>query len=152
VISISEYSKKLILQFLKYIVGGGVYFWTGYLIFAIGYSGFHLNWLWAKMIADAIGWTLGYVIQRYWAFANPALNRHPVTVTGRYVMITALNFAIDYGIVASLKHLGLTPYAGLFISSGFFTVWNYLWYRFFVFRVQSNQGINGKSRTSHPTN
>jgi putative flippase GtrA len=133
----SSYSKKIWLQLLKYLVGGGVYFWSGYLIFAIGYSGFQLNWLWAKMIADAIGWTLNYLIQRYWAFANPNLKSHQITVTGRYLMITALNFLIDYTIVASLKHFGLTPYAGLFISSGFFTVWNYLWYRFFVFRVQS---------------
>jgi putative flippase GtrA len=133
----SSYSQKLWLQFLKYLVGGGVYFWSGYLIFAIGYSGFHINWLWAKMIADAVGWTLNYLIQRYWAFANPSLSTHQVSVTGRYLLITAFNFLIDYSIVASLKHFGLTPYAGLFISSGFFTIWNYLWYRFFVFRVQS---------------
>lgn len=119
------------------MVGGGVYFWTGYLIFAIGYSGFRFNWLWAKMIADAVGWTLNYLIQRYWAFANPKLNSQPIKVTGRYLMLTALNFIIDYSIVASLKHFGVTPYAGLFISSGFFTIWNYLWFRFFVFRVQS---------------
>lgn len=136
-LSMSSYSRKLWLQFLKYMVGGGVYFWTGYLIFAIGYSGFHISWLWAKMIADAVGWTLNYVIQRYWAFANPKLNAQQVKVTGRYLMLTVLNFLIDYSIVASLKHFGLTPYVGLFISSGFFTIWNYLWFRFFVFRVQS---------------
>ena len=126
-------SHKLIIQFLEYLVGGGIYFWSGYLIFAIGYSVLHWNWLWAKMLADAVGWTLNYLLQRYWAFNNPNLNRHKISVTERYVIITALNFVIDYTIVASLKHFGVSPYLGLFISSGFFTVWNYIWYRFWVF-------------------
>jgi putative flippase GtrA len=43
---------------------------------------------------------------------------------------------MDYGIVAGLKAAGITPYIGQFISSGFFTVWNYFWYRFWVFPTQ----------------
>ncbi len=128
--------RKIIIQFLEYMIGGGVYFWVGYLVFAVGYSVFHWNWLWAKMLADAIGWTLGYIIQRYWAFNNPELVKKPIRVTGRYAIITLVNFLIDYLLVGSLKHLGVTPYAGLFISSVFFTIWNYLWYRFWVFRIK----------------
>jgi putative flippase GtrA len=132
-------SHKLTIQFLEYLVGGGIYFWSGYLIFVICYSLLHWNWLWAKMLADVIGWSLNYIVQRYWAFNNPNLARHQISVTKRYVSITILNFIIDYTIVASLKHLGVTPYVGLFISSGFFTIWNYLWYRFWVFKVKLSE-------------
>lgn len=132
-------SHKLMIQFLEYLVGGGIYFWSGYLIFVICYSLLHWNWLWAKMLADTIGWSLNYIVQRYWAFNNPNLVRHQLSVTRRYVSITILNFLIDYTIVASLKHWGITPYIGLFISSGFFTVWNYLWYRFWVFKVKLSE-------------
>jgi len=38
-----------------------------------------------------------------------------------------------YLIIAWLRHFGITPYAGFFISAGFFTVWSYLWYRYWVF-------------------
>jgi putative flippase GtrA len=131
--------RKLIAQFLEYMVGGGVYFWSGYGVFAIGYSVFHWDWILAKMLADLVGWSLNFVIQRYWAFNNPVLAKKPIQVTGRYIVITLCNFLIDYSLVASLKHVGVSPYAGLFISSGFFTAWNYVWYRFWVFRVKSSE-------------
>ena len=134
---LTKSQSKIALQFLKYMVGGGAYFWSGYLVFSIGYSVIGLNWILAKMIADVVGMTINYFIQRYWAFRSPELNIHPAEVTGKYIALTVLNLAIDYSIVASLKHIGITPYAGLFISAGFFTVWNYIWYRFFVFEAKS---------------
>lgn len=127
-------NREFVTQFMKYMVGGGVYFWSGYVVFAFFYSVLRIDWLWAKIIADGVGWTLNFLLQRYWAFNNPELGGHAVKITGRYAAITALNFAIDYTIVASLKALDVTPYAGMFISSGFFTVWNYVWYRFWVFQ------------------
>ncbi len=57
-------------QFLKYMAGGSLYFWSGYAIFAICYSGFKWNWLPSKILADAIGWTLNYLVQRFWAFSG----------------------------------------------------------------------------------
>ena len=126
---------KLIVQFLEYMVGGGVYFWSGYVLFAIGYSILHWNWLWAKMMADAVGWTFNFILQRYWVFYDPH-NKHSLQITWRYIALTALNFIIDYSIVGGCNRLGITPYIGFFISAGFFTIWNYLWYRFWVFKVQ----------------
>jgi hypothetical protein len=49
-------------------------------------------------------------------------------------------------IVASLKSVGLTPYLGQFVSSGFFTIWNYFWYRFWVFPESHKQGIKPRRR------
>ncbi len=46
-------------------------------------------------------------------------------------------FATTYqGIVGGLRAIGITPYIGQFISSGFFTVWNWLWYSMWVFKKQ----------------
>jgi hypothetical protein len=55
----------------------------------------------------------------------------------KYTILTIFNFGLDYLIVGGLKHLGISPYVGLFISAGFFTVWNYLWYRFWIFLRRS---------------
>ncbi len=125
--------RKFVVQFAKYMIGGGVYFWSGYAVFAIGYSVLHIDWLVAKIIADMVGWTLNFIIQRFWAFNHPELGGKAVEVTGRYALLTVFNLGLDYAIVASLKSVGVTPYLGLFISSGFFTVWNYLWYKLWVF-------------------
>jgi putative flippase GtrA len=131
-------TRRNIIQFLEYIVGGAVYFCTGYAIFAIGYSGLHWDWLYAKMVADIVGWTLNYLVQRYWAFNNKRLGEHEGQVIGRYSLITVVNLVIDYLIIWGLKENGISPYLGFFISAGFFTVWNYLWYRFWVFYSKRN--------------
>lgn len=121
------------MQFAEYMVGGLSYFWSGYAVFAICYSGLHWSWFPAKMLADVVGWTLNYVIQRYWAFKNPALNKKEKTTIGRYGALTLVNLGLDYAIIWALNNIGISPYIGFFISAAFFTVWNYVWYRFWVF-------------------
>ncbi len=132
-------TRHTIVQFLEYLVGGTVYFWSGYAIFALGYSALGWNWLPSKMLADLVGWTLNYLIQRYWAFNSPTLKRKEGQVAGKYAILTAGNFILDYLIIWSLKSVGVSPYVGFFISAGFFTVWNYLWYRFWVFLSKRNK-------------
>jgi putative flippase GtrA len=122
-----------LIQFLEYVIGGSVYFWSGYLVFALCYSGFHWDWLWAKIAADAVGLSLNYLVQRYWAFNNKNLKKHELGTAGKYSLISALNLVLDYLIIWGLKTIGISPYLGFFISAGFFGVWNYLWYRFWVF-------------------
>ncbi len=125
--------KKTIKQFLKYITGGNVYFWSGYLIFAIAYSGLHWRWLYAKMLADAIGWSLNYFVQRYWAFDGEHLKLNEMEHVRRYLFIETIGFFMDYGIIGGLKAIGITPYLGFFISAGFFSIWSFFWYKYWVF-------------------
>jgi hypothetical protein len=35
--------------------------------------------------------------------------------------------------------IGISPYYGMFIAAGYFTIWNYLGYRFWVFREEYNR-------------
>jgi len=128
--------RKLVIQFVEYLISGGAYFWSGYLVFFICDKGLHFNLWWAKLSANVVGWTVNYTLQRFWVFNNKQLKGHNTQVTGRYAVITLVDFIMDYFIVAGLKSLGLTPYLGQFVSAGFFTVWNYLWYRFWVFPEQ----------------
>ena len=121
--------KKL---FLKYWFNGWIYFWTGYLIFFIMYSLLHHSWLESKIVADAIGWTLNYILQRIFVF-NQAHRLKELAHLYRYLFVESFGFVIDYLIIWGLKSIGITPYIGFFISSGFFTVWSYLWYKYFVF-------------------
>ena len=123
----------LLVQFVEYMVGGGVWFVVGYIVFALCYGFFGWIWWVAKLLADIIGWSLNYVIQRYWAFASPALAKYEGRVSVRYIAIMAVNAGIDFAIVGGLAQLGVTPYIGLLAAAAFFTVWNYLWYRFWVF-------------------
>jgi putative flippase GtrA len=115
------------------MLGGSVYLWVGYAIFAICYSGFGWSWLPSKVAADAIGWTLNYLVQRYWAFNSDHLKLSEMQHVGRYIFIETIGFFLDYAIIAGLYAIGITPYIGFFISAGFFTVWSFLWYKYWVF-------------------
>lgn len=128
--------RKVLIQFVEYLISGGAYFWSGYLIFFIADKGLHFNLWWAKLSANVVGWIINYTLQRFWVFSNKDLKKHSTQVTTRYAIITLVDFVMDYLIVAGLKNVGITPYLGQFASAGFFTVWNYLWYRFWVFPDQ----------------
>jgi putative flippase GtrA len=126
-------SAATVKQFAKYMAGGSLYFWSGYAIFALAYSGLHWSWLFAKMAADIVGWTLNYLVQRYWAFAGEHKRLSEMQHVGRYVFIESIGLGLDYLIIYGLNAIGITPYLGFFISAGFFTVWSYLWYKYWVF-------------------
>lgn len=126
-------SKATVIQFGKYLSGGNLYFWSGYAVFALCYSVFHWHWFWAKIAADVVGWSLNYFVQRYWAFAGNRQKLSEMQHVGRYIFIEAIGFILDYLIIAGLEAVGITPYIGFFISAAFFTVWSYLWYKYWVF-------------------
>jgi len=124
--------QKAATRFSKYMIGGSLYFWVGYSVFAICYSGFGWDWLPSKVLADAIGWTLNYLVQRFWAFSDQ-VHLSELQHATRYIFIESVGFVLDYLIIWGLKALGISPYLGFFISAGFFTVWSFLWYKYWVF-------------------
>lgn len=124
---------KELKRITEYLISGGAYFWSGYLVFFLIDKGLGLAFFWAKSVSILVGWIVNYMLQRYWVFKNPRLKKHQTEVTTRYIIITLVNFVLDYFIVYGLKIIGITPYIGQFLSAGFFTVWNYLWYKLWVF-------------------
>ena len=124
---------KLIVQFIEYLISGGAYFWVGYLILDFLYYKSHWSLWWATIVSNVIGWTVNFILQRYWVFSNQNLKGHKTEVTTRYAAITLVDFVLNYEILNMLNKFGITPAIGQFFSAGFFTIWNYLWYRFWVF-------------------
>jgi putative flippase GtrA len=132
---------KLKVQIVEYMVSGGVYFWVGYVILLYLNNHFHnnLHWSvskslwWATIISNVVGWTANYALQRFWVFNNKSLSKHKTEVTGRYIFITLVDFVLNYFILLGLNNIGIPPKFGQFISSAFFTVWNWFWYKLWVF-------------------
>lgn len=138
---------RRLVQFMEYAVGGGLYFTVGYAIFAICYSGFGWPWWIGKILGDIIGWSLNFLIQRYWAFNSKALYKHEWDNRIRYIAFTVMNIALDFLIIAGLHEIGITPYIGMLVAGVFFTGWNYLGYRFWVFKKTT--GNKSIIRTNH---
>ncbi len=140
--------KREVKRITEYLVTGGAWFWSGYLLFAVLYSGFKIGIIASKVLSYIFGLSVNFLLQRYWVFADAKGKKQLNKVSGRYVALSALNLGIDTAIVWYLARLGLTPYLGQFVSAGFFTVWNYIWYKLWVFTRGSQPG---PKRSSAPT-
>ena len=110
---------KRLIQFAEYMVGGGVYFWGGLAIFALCFELFHWPWWVAKGLADIIGWSANYAIQRYWAFYDSKLKGQDRKVIFRFVLVNGVDLIIDYAILAAFIYNDITPYVGFFVSAAF---------------------------------
>lgn len=126
---------QLLKQFAKYMVGGGAWFWGGYFIIIILDDVIPL--FWASFIGNAVGITLNFIVNRYWAFGKEQKGTSITNTTWKYVIYTGLNaFVLNYFILQGLRNIGIEPEIGQFIAAGFFTVWNFIWYKLWVFKGQ----------------
>lgn len=125
--------QKLLIQFVEYMVTGGVWFWSGYLLISLLDN--HIGLFTANFIGNAVGITLNFLLERYWVFRTKRPAKLSV-MAKRYVIYTALNaFLLNYAILYGLERFaGLKPEIGQFIASAFFTLWNYYWYKKWVFK------------------
>src|SRR5689334_16623414 len=110
--------RREIARFSEYLISGGAYLWSGYLMFFLFDKGLHSAFFWSKSVSTLFGWSVNYLLQRFWVFNNPKLKKHHTEVTGRYIVITLVDFVLDYFIVYGLKLVGVTPYIGQFLSAG----------------------------------
>ncbi len=143
--------QKLAVQFFEYLISGGVWFWSGYIII-VGLDDY-IGLFWANVIGNAVGITLNFLMQQYWVFRTKKHRKIAFTAK-RYIIYTVLNaFLLNYLILYFLEeYFGLGPEIGQFIASGFFTFWNYFWYKIWVFPEGSRHRgkiVKPKVRKAH---
>lgn len=131
---LTKKTKKLAIQFTEYMISGGAWFWVGYGAFAVLDKVFHVPFWPTKISSYVIGASINFLLQRYWVFRQKGSKKQLGNSAKKYYSLMFFNFLLDQGIVGGLRAVGITPYIGQFISSGFFTVWNWLWYSMWVFK------------------
>lgn len=122
-----------IKQIIQYSITGGAWFWSGYAMFALCYSLLGLDIVTSKIISYIFGLLVNFILERFWVFDSREARKHLDKVTAKYIVLSVFNLAIDTIIVWGLSKVGISPYIGQFVSAGFFTVWNYIWYKLWVF-------------------
>jgi len=128
---IKKKTKKLFIQIAEYMVAGGAWFWSGY--FIIVFLTPVIGLWWANILGNGVGLTLNFILERTWVFKSKR-SAQLTDVTWRYAVLTAFNFLLNYFILKSLQSVGIDVAIGQFIAAGYFTVWNYLWYKYWVFK------------------
>ncbi len=128
---------KELKRFTEYFISGGVWFWSGYVLIVVLDN--HIGLFKANLIGNAVGISLNFLLERYWVFKTKNPAKIAIAST-RYVNA----FLLNYLILKVLSDHGIKPEIGQFIAAGFFTVWNYFWYKVYVFK-----GLEQPLRTRH---
>lgn len=126
-------TKKELVRFTEYMISGGAWFWSGYIIIITLDDVMPL--FYANFIGNAVGITINFLLNRFWVFKGKR-QASLETATWRYIIYTGINaFGLNYLILHNLRNVGIEPEIGQFIASGFFTIWNYVWYKTWVFKA-----------------
>ena len=143
-------TRNLLIQFIEYMISGGVWFWSGYILIVLLDD--HIGLFAANFIGNAVGITLNFLLQRYWVFRTKRPEKIAFTA-GRYIVYTLLNaFLLNYLILYALQEfVGLKPEIGQFIAGAFFTFWNYFWYKTWVFPDQAHEKPRLRKMHRHVT-
>ena len=139
-----------------YFLGGGIWFWAGYILIVtldgplITQFGESTGLFIANFIGNSVGFSLNYIVLRLLKFNTKSSTTFGST-TIKYYAYTIINvFGLNYLILYGFKQVGIEPEISQFIASGFFTIWNYFWYKFYIFKDQkSHPAVKKKGRKHH---
>ncbi len=138
---LNQKTKKEFKRIAEYMVSGGAQFWSGYLAFAIFDLIFRIPFWPNRVLSYGIGVIVNFYLQRFWVFGKQKLSKKQIhTSAEKYYTLMFTNFLLDLAIVGGLYELaGVSPYIGQFVSAGFFTVYNYFLFKFWVFRSKKRE-------------
>ncbi len=87
---------------------------------------------WANIIGNMVGIVLNYLVQKLWTFKDG--DKTLFNSGWKFVVLTVANLGISYLILKGLTSAGIALWFAQFISAGFFTFWNWGWYKLWVFK------------------
>jgi len=128
-------SRNSFLQFLKYNFGGLLYFWSAWVIITFGTG--KIGLFWANIIGNMVGIVLNYLVQKLWTFKDG--DKTLFNSGWKFVVLTVANLGISYLILNGLTKAGMELWLAQFVSAGFFTGWNWVLYKYWVFRGQTGK-------------
>ncbi len=131
---------------IQYLVTGIIVFYADYLTFYIGFNHFDLTVPVAQAPAYVVGIVVNFILERAWVFKNQT-KRDPIKKeTRRYAIVLVINYAITVVILEVLERYGISPNWGKYLAAFFFTFWNYVVFRFWVFKGPEKKHLRKKHR------
>ena len=116
------------------MAAGGAQFWSGYIGFAVLDKILGVSFWPAKALAFIIGASVNFFLERYWVFAQKRTTTRDLSESAeKFYFLMFINFVLDLAIVGGLREIGISPYIGQFVSAGFFTVFNFVLFKIWVF-------------------
>lgn len=123
------------VQFLKLQVSGNILFWGTYLGHALLREVFHWQSAPALALASILSHVAFFIVDKNWVFSDETGKRKTNQEVARFIIFMGLNYFLNIGITLGLeRYFGVSPYVGQFIAAFFFTFWQWLGLKFWVFR------------------
>ena len=119
---------------IQYLSTGVVVFYADYLVFYAGYTKLGIHLALAQAAAYIVGVVTNFFMERYWVFKRQTKREKVEKETKRYIVVLIINYLITYVILRVLQHYGISPLWGKYAAAFFFTFWNYVIFRFWVFK------------------
>lgn len=118
---------------LRFAVVGVVNTGVDFGVFALLFYAAGLGLATANVIAFSVAVTNSYFLNKYWSFAGARPSGRPALQYAAFVVVSVLGMAINTGIVVGLA-LWLPAIIAKAAAAVVTPVWNFLCYRYLVFR------------------
>lgn len=136
---------KYLVDFIKLQLTGNILFWGTYIGFFLLHELAHWHETLALAIASICAHALFFIVNKEWVFDDKTGKRKTSSEVIRFVLFMGLNYFINIGIITGLSHFfNITPYIGQFIAAVFFTAWNFIGLRFWVFQEMHHHALTTK--------
>lgn len=136
---------KIAIEFIKLQLAGNILFWVTYAGFFVLHE--LLGWadLSALATASIVAHLCFFIADKEWVFNDKTGQRKTGVEVVRFILFMGMNYFINLGIIAGLdKYFDVSPYIGQFVAAAFFTVWNFVGLRFWVFQEVHHHAITVK--------
>jgi len=134
---------KYAIDFIKLQLSGNILFWGTYLGYFLLHEILHWSDILALATASIIAHIFFFLANKEWVFDDKTGKRKTSGEVVRFVIFMGINYFINLGIIAGLDHYyGLSPYIGQFVAGFFFTFWNFIGLRFWVFQEMQHHAIS----------
>lgn len=137
-----KFQKSDILQFIRYLVSGGLSFVGEYTSFLVTYYWLHFPVVVANSTGFVVGMSLNFSLNYFWVFRNRT--EALVRSMAQYVLLALVNLGLTSLALTVLDDLGANLALGKLALMILVTVWNFLIYKLLIF----SSGVAGRGADS----
>ena len=126
-------TRRSINQFIKYILSGLLAFGIEYGGYVFLYAGLRLHYIIASLIVYSIVFWFSFLINRYWTFNSKSDIKKQIFL---YILLFAFNLIVSniFVMYTLTTILGINPYVSPFLKAGLVVIWNFYFYKRFIYK------------------
>jgi len=135
-------------EFVKLQLSGNILFWGGMGGTALFREVFNFSDLWSLAIGNVLAYVAFFLVDKHWVFSDKTGQRKTTSEILRFVIFMSASYFINLVLVDSASRMSAIAtvsqlmggvvdklyWAQFFVSTFFFTFWNWLGLRYWVFK------------------